>query len=109
MSDTVQPDRARSSACRVIAKPFICDRFERPHPHRLSLDNLSLDPHDLNGPMARFPHPKKDVEDALAYAESHGWRIKEEGSHAWGKMYCPYDDAECRCGEFCITGGVLSG
>jgi len=25
------------------------------------------------------------------------------GSHAWGKMYCPYNDVECRCGEFCIT------
>ena len=23
--------------------------------------------------------------------------------HAWGKIYCPYNDKECRCGEFCIT------
>jgi hypothetical protein len=20
-----------------------------------------------------------------------------------GRMYCPYNDRECRCGEFCIT------
>ncbi len=25
------------------------------------------------------------------------------GSHAWGRIYCPYNDEECRCGEFCIT------
>jgi hypothetical protein len=21
----------------------------------------------------------------------------------WGKVYCPYNDDECRCGEFCIA------
>ena len=25
------------------------------------------------------------------------------GSHAWGKIYCPYNDGGCRCGEFCIA------
>jgi hypothetical protein len=53
--------------------------------------------------MARSIHPKKDVEKALRYAESQGWRIAQGGSHAWGKMYCPANDATCRCGEFCIT------
>lgn len=53
--------------------------------------------------MARKSHPKKEIEDALTHAESHGWRITVGGSHAWGKLYCPYNDEECRCGEFCIT------
>lgn len=53
--------------------------------------------------MARPTHPKKDVEAALKYAEAHGWRIVVGGSHAWGKLYCPYNDEQCRCGDFCIT------
>jgi hypothetical protein len=53
--------------------------------------------------MARPRHPKKEVEEALAYAESRGWRVEVGGSHAWGRIYCPYDDSECRCGEFCIA------
>ena len=44
-----------------------------------------------------------DVEEAIRHAEDHGWRIEVGGSHAWGRMYCPYNDQECRCGEFCIT------
>lgn len=39
--------------------------------------------------MPRPIHSKKEVEDALR--------------HAWGRIYCPYNDDECRCGEFCIT------
>lgn len=53
--------------------------------------------------MSRRKHSKPDVEQALQYAEEHGWRVKPGGSHAWGKIYCPYNDKECRCGEFCIT------
>lgn len=53
--------------------------------------------------MARSPHPKKEVEEALRHAEGQGWRVEVGGSHAWGRMYCPYNDEECRCGEFCIT------
>jgi hypothetical protein len=53
--------------------------------------------------MARKPHPKAEVEAALRHAEAHGWTIRLGGSHAWGKLYCPYNDQECRCGEFCIT------
>ena len=53
--------------------------------------------------MPRKSHPKKDVEAALRYAESKGWRIEVGGGHAWGKMYCPHKDKQCRCGEFCIT------
>jgi len=50
--------------------------------------------------MARSSHPKKEVEDALRHAEGQGWRVEVGGSHAWGRMYCPYNDEECRCGEF---------
>lgn len=53
--------------------------------------------------MSRGRHSKKEVEAALKYAEEHGWRVEQGGSHAWGKMYCPDNDEECRCGEFCIT------
>jgi len=52
--------------------------------------------------MSRLSHAKKDVENALCYAEGQGWRVDVGGGHAWGKIYCPYNDHECRCGEFCI-------
>jgi len=53
--------------------------------------------------MARRRHPKPPVEAALVYAELHGWRVVPGGGHAWGRMYCPSNDADCRCGEFCIA------
>lgn len=53
--------------------------------------------------MARTGHPNKEIESALRHAEAEGWRIKVGGSHAWGKIYCPYNDEQCRCGEFCIA------
>jgi hypothetical protein len=50
-------------------------------------------------------HPKKEIEAVLAYAEENGWLVQQSkgNGHAWGRMYCPYNDAACRCGEFCIT------
>jgi hypothetical protein len=53
--------------------------------------------------MARARHPNKEVEAAIRHAEDRGWRVAVGGSHAWGKLYCPYNDTERRCGEFCIT------
>lgn len=53
--------------------------------------------------MPRKKHSKKEIETALRYAEEKGWRIESGGSHAWGKMYCPVNDINCRCGEFCIS------
>ena len=53
--------------------------------------------------MSRSLHPKKEIEAALKLAEVQGWRVEVGGGHAWGKVYCPYNDDECRCGEFCIT------
>lgn len=53
--------------------------------------------------MTRKKHKNKDIEEALKYAEMQGWVVEDHGSHAWGKIYCPYNDGDCRCGEFCIT------
>lgn len=53
--------------------------------------------------MARPRHPDKEVEAALKHAEAQGWRVEVGGSHAWGRIYCPYNDDVCRCGEFCIA------
>ncbi|RON82828.1 hypothetical protein BK635_12225 [Pseudomonas chlororaphis] len=53
--------------------------------------------------MARTPHPRKDIEMALRYAEWQGWRVEVGGGHAWGRIYCPYNSEVCRCGEFCIS------
>src|ERR1035437_4926341 len=53
--------------------------------------------------MTRQTHSKKEVEDAVKFAETEGWTVLLGGGHAWGKMYCPYNDVECRCGEFCIV------
>lgn len=53
--------------------------------------------------MTRRKHPQKEIEAALCYAEACGWIVKVGGSHAWGKIYCPFNDNRCRCGEFCIS------
>ena len=45
----------------------------------------------------------KEIQAALNYANQKGWRIQESGSHAWGRIFCPYNDSDYRCGEFCIT------
>ncbi|MBE0508732.1 MAG: hypothetical protein IBX50_18770 [Marinospirillum sp.] len=53
--------------------------------------------------MTRKSHPNKEIQAALRYAEAHGWHVITGGSHAWGKIYCPYNASDCRCGEFCIA------
>ncbi|MRT11462.1 hypothetical protein GJV07_04045 [Enterobacteriaceae bacterium RIT711] len=53
--------------------------------------------------MKRRIHPNKDIEAALSYAECQGWQVRPGGAHCWGKMYCPWNDKACRCGEFCIS------
>lgn len=53
--------------------------------------------------MVRHVHPKKEVEEALRHAEERGWRVETGGSHAWGRIYCPYNTRDRRCGEFCIS------
>lgn len=42
--------------------------------------------------MGRDRHPKKDIESALRYAESHGWKVqqkKSKKSHTWGRVTSP--------------------
>lgn len=53
--------------------------------------------------MARPIHPNKEVENALRHAEVLGWSVVAGGGDCWGRIYCPNNDRECRCGEFCIT------
>ncbi|MCZ7664772.1 MAG: hypothetical protein M5U22_18445 [Thermoleophilia bacterium] len=39
----------------------------------------------------RGGHPDKEVEDALRFAEIHGWKVEQgkgQSKHAWGSMYC---------------------
>jgi hypothetical protein len=52
--------------------------------------------------VSRRSHPHKDVEDALRYAESHGWTVDVGGGHCWGGMKCP-ENAGCRGGHFCLS------
>jgi len=33
--------------------------------------------------MPRTAHPKKEVEEAIRYAETNGWPSEVVGSHAW--------------------------
>lgn len=53
--------------------------------------------------MPRKRHANKDIESAAAYAEVKGWRIENRKGHAWGRMYCPFNDMDCRCGDFCVV------
>ena len=39
--------------------------------------------------MARPVHPDKDIEAAVIYAESMGWRCELSNGHAWGRLFCP--------------------
>ena len=50
-----------------------------------------------------FHHVDKEVEEALVHAERKGWRVQRASGHAWGRLYCPFNDHECRCGTHCIT------
>lgn len=52
--------------------------------------------------MARKRHPKKEIEAAVQYAEAQGWIVVEGRGHCWGMLRCPRNDAECRCGAFCM-------
>lgn len=53
--------------------------------------------------MARAAHPKKEIESALKHAERCGWRVVVGASHAWGRLYCAFNDAACRLGELCMV------
>jgi len=44
----------------------------------------------------RKTHPNADIERAIRYAESQGWRYKKSGksAHAWGRLLCPLEAQE---------------
>lgn len=46
--------------------------------------------------MKRLKHPIKEIEKAIDYAESKGWRYKETGNsaHAWGRLLCILEDRD---------------
>ena len=45
---------------------------------------------------SRNKHPSKDIEAAIRYAESKGWRYKKAGgsAHAWGRLLCLQQDRD---------------
>lgn len=44
----------------------------------------------------RPKHPSKEIEQALKYAESKGWRYHSSGNsaHSWGRILCPLSNRE---------------
>ena len=46
--------------------------------------------------MTRAKHPSKEIEAAIKYAESKGWRYKKAGksAHVWGRLLCPLQTRE---------------
>lgn len=46
--------------------------------------------------IRRNPHPNKEIEEAIKYAEQNGWSYKASGSsaHAWGQLLCPLHTRE---------------
>jgi hypothetical protein len=47
--------------------------------------------------LKRPRHPKKEVEDAIQYAESKGWTLRKMGH--WGRLFCVHADRDgCQIG-----------
>jgi hypothetical protein len=45
----------------------------------------------------RAKHPKKEVEEALRFAEENGWLVRPTASgHRWGEMTCGQEGPD-RC------------
>jgi hypothetical protein len=46
--------------------------------------------------MNRSKHPKKEIEQAISYAEVNGWIYKDSGNsaHSWGQLHCPLHTRE---------------
>lgn len=64
-------DQSASADGRLPAPLDICQHMA---------DNLS---------MSRPRHPDKEIEKAVRYAESLGWRVEISRGHAWGRLFCP--------------------
>jgi hypothetical protein len=47
--------------------------------------------------MATPRHPKKEIAAAVKYAIDRGWTLELSGGHAWGILWCPFEDRSgCR-------------
>ncbi len=47
--------------------------------------------------MSRDRHPKRDVEEAVEYAETLGWTLRKMGH--WGRLFCAHSDRDgCQVG-----------
>lgn len=46
--------------------------------------------------IKRAKHPNKEIEEAIKYAEEHGWTYKDSGNsaHSWGQLLCPLHTRE---------------
>ena len=55
--------------------------------------------------MSRHRHPHPAIERAIKYAESRGWEVRPAGksSHAWGRLYCPYNQPGTVCTSDCVS------
>jgi hypothetical protein len=50
--------------------------------------------------VAKDRHPAKEIEQAIDYATSQGWRLRKMGH--WGRLFCPHADREgCQIGVNC--------
>jgi hypothetical protein len=67
------------------------------------LTTIELTSQDQFAVPRALRHPNKEVDAALAFAEQRGWRVLPASGHAWGRLYCPFNDQACRCGTHCIT------
>jgi hypothetical protein len=46
-------------------------------------------------------HPNKHIEEAVQYAEEHGWRVEMSEGHNWGFVLCPERSREgCSIGVY---------
>jgi hypothetical protein len=53
--------------------------------------------------MARPPSSEERGRGSSQARRRAGLARRSQRQPAWGRIYCPYNDEECRCGEFCIT------
>jgi len=51
--------------------------------------------------MPRPRHPDPEIESAVRYAESKGWRWLVSAGHNWGSIWCPHQARDgCRLPVF---------
>ena len=58
---------------------------------------------DIDILVNRKRHQNKEIERAIQFAESLGWRVRKASgaAHPFGVLRCPHNSKKCRCGVFC--------